>query len=252
MNESFSRLLKISSSDRLPIQGQSNSDFSINVPANSVSLNSVVGVQVVACSIPNIFDNIHEFNDVFTYTISDGTEYSITFPHGHYDSDTLLGELVTQLTTQLGGGDACEYTIDPISNVVIITTPGFDITVQDTELATEYLGFSINQTSISNVLTAVYPINLSYPDCVFVHSRQLSQGTTDFDMSHCILAVPMEKAYGYVNHFQSTSDTSNLMAYNALRKFNQISLTLRDFKGRVLDIKGFNWSILIKVYYNLN
>ena len=247
MNEQFTRYIKLSSADRLPVSSQSNGNFSINIPGNSISLNSVTACKIVSASIPHVFDNINEYNHQFRYS-SGGTDYSILFDLGHYDVDVLMSGLCSQLDTQLGGTNT--YTQNTLTNLITISLSA-DITVIDTELSVNVLGFTSSQASVSQTLTASYPLNLSYPDTVFIHSRQISPGTTDYDQSHCIAAVPLEKGYGYINHFYPRDDMSSLFVYSNIRKLNAISLSLRDYKARLLNIKNQQWYIMLKIYYTL-
>ena len=64
----FSRYFRISAHDRnKALSGQSNSNFTVNVPSNSSEFQNVVACQIVSAEIPNVFYNIPIGKNTFIF-----------------------------------------------------------------------------------------------------------------------------------------------------------------------------------------
>jgi len=65
-----------------------------------------------------------------------------------------------------------------------------------------------------------------------------------------IAEVPMTQEWGDICFYQAPHDFAFLNEYSNPRYISEISLSLRDETGRLLDIGNHDWSILIKIFYS--
>jgi len=65
-----------------------------------------------------------------------------------------------------------------------------------------------------------------------------------------IAEVPMTQEWGDICFYQAPHDFAFLNEYSNPRYISEISLSLRDEKGRLLDIGNHDWSVLVKIFYS--
>ena len=252
----FSRYFRISAHDRnKALSGQSNSNFTVNVPSNSSEFQNVVACQIVSAEIPNVFYNIPEGKNTFIFATvaTPGTDITVTVTSGQYTLDELVATLTSQISTSLGGGSVTSSTNTNTKRITINFPEAISFTASRLEnpLSTT-LGFEDGVIYDGSSIESTYPPNLAGPGTVYVHSRQISPGVTDFDRSediHSILGVPLDLGFGFTCHWQARDSVTNLFRYINPRNLNEISLALRDRYGMILDINGHDWSVVIKMYY---
>lgn len=65
-----------------------------------------------------------------------------------------------------------------------------------------------------------------------------------------VVEVPMTEEWGDVCYYHAPHDFAFLNEYSNPRYISEISLSLRDENGALLDIGNHDWSILVKIFYS--
>jgi len=264
----LSKMIRVSAHDRnFEIKNTSNSDFEINVPNTTIALRNVHAVSVVSVQLPNMFYNVKDCKFTFT-RVSDGQEFTINLDDGQYSVDEFFAEFGAKYNTALGG-------VTFLYNPTTSANPYLDENTQKINLhfgiqisftaslennCCELMGFSFDNTAYTTAangqLTSPYIVNLAGVSSVFVHSKTLSNGSHDMEINpknvHSIVAVPMDTYFGETTFWQNSSSSSHIIKFNSSRQISRIPLSLRNNRGKLLDINGADWSIVFKVYYTLN
>ncbi len=259
-----SSMVRVSSHDRnFNIKNESSSSFTVNVPSNTEQLKNVLAVQPLSVKLPNLFYNC--YNSIFKFSINT-VDYSISVPDGQYTIDSFMNEFVSAYNTATGNTMTYNSTssatpdLDPITfklDLDFASLSAITFTASADNNIAQKLGFSYDDTvytsSATGVITSPYPVDLSGPDAVYIHSIQMSNGVHDMDTSgdiHVITAIPLDKPFGQTCFWQNSSASSHLIKFYSPRNITNISMNLRDNRGRLLDIQGADWTIILKVYYS--
>jgi len=258
--KTFSKYVRISSHDRdFNDTSQTASSFKVNIPSHSREFTALVGCQVVSAHIPNLFYNINEYNNSFTFTtIGDGLPHTIVVPEGQYSSTELVDDLIALIDAELSSSNS--YSVaDNTFKLTLTFSEDVKFTPSiDTNGLPVILGWGereIEYTTTASSITSPYPIDLSGVDAVYVHTRELSAGLTDFDISgqdvHPIVSVPLNVSFGQVAYYQSQDSTTGLIRFRNQRAITEINLRLRDSRGRLLDLNGSDMTVVVKIYFRL-
>jgi hypothetical protein len=216
-------------------------------------LNQSREFQVHKVTCPNVFENIHD--EINTFVIrrqGQPADDVITVQVGQYDINQLIANLKGQIDALIGP-DTISITLNPVTNKLTFTTGVVNITYYDgdTSPLSPYLG--ILSTSLPSLsITADAKPDLGGTKVVFFHSKELALSRSDISdrlvSSFCSVSfgnVP----FGYDGKFvQGTSD-ANRFVFSTDKNIRSINVRLRDAKGRLLDPKQHNYTIVLKAYY---
>jgi len=245
----------------------SDSDFSINLQ-DTVELEAGARCWVAGVTSPNVFYTIEEnVNDTFYAAIRNGATtggYAFKLAYGNYGGAELAAEMQAKLWTVEATAQV-SYTTKT-GRVTILMSAGRDIkVVSDEELTspawlatwTAYSPtafYDMNDPkSFNEVLRAEpHPFSGSYISQLIqvqpFHTLYLHSSMTTFDgidaigRSGIIARIPMEKTYGFVNHYQGPFleqgffDVSNI-------SFRNLRFSLRNARGAVVPLHGAHISI---------
>jgi hypothetical protein len=256
-SKSFSKLIRVSAHDRnLSNVSETAEKFRVGVPGYSREFGRLLASQVVSCHITHTFYNVDVYSKQFVFTTpGDSQVHTITMTEGQYSSTEYLDHLIALIDAELSSSNA--YSIDQNTQKITLTfsediklTPS----ISQNPVAVN-LGFGLNEieyASSSSIITAPYVINLAGPNSVYIHCRQLSAGTSDFDTPadvHSILEVPLDQPFGSVCRYQASDAMAGLIRYRNARSIDELEFRVRDSRGRLLNCQDVDWSIIIKIYY---
>jgi len=261
-----SKLIRISSHDRnFDIPNQTSSNFTLNIPNTVNSLKRVVALSPVSVQIPNFFYNVYECSLKYT-RVSDNTARELKVDDGQYTIDELMNHVVTKFNAfEQNGAMVYNPTTSQTPDFNSITQKmsfnfGMDIKIKsgiDNKLA-EIFGFSHDgkeYSTTNNAITAPFVFDLSGNDCVYIHSKQLSNDAVDLEVNtktvHSIVAIPLDVFFGETAYWKNNSSSSNLIKFNSPRNITNISISVRDNRGNLLSIQGADFTMVIKVFYLL-
>jgi len=262
----LSSIVRISAHDRnMNIPNFSSANFEINVPNSVRSLKNVVALSIQSVQLPHMFYNI--YNATLKYIrVSDGAQRELVVDDGQYTIDQLMDHIVVKFNAyEANGAMVYNATTSQTPDLNDITQKlslnfGMDIKIQsgtDCKLG-EILGFSHDGTvyaTTNNAVVAPYIFDLSGNDCVYIHSKTLSNGASDLEVNlknvHSILAIPLDVFFGETAYYSNKSNGSNLIKFNSPRNITHIPISIKDNRGNQLSIQGADWTMVIKVYYVL-
>ena len=265
-----SKLMRISSHDKTN-PADSNSSFTIDVPSNIEGLQNLIGIQLLSAKIPNLFYNVDTkdlsgSSPVLQITYN-GIEYDLTIPRGQYSfdianpgSNDLIEAIKAEFLAQTG--DALTVTLNPVtlkltfstaSNLLFITESNYNNSTGDLP---SILGFRLPRTTAlpTNVLPADTIYDLTGINDVYIHCRQLALHSIDLDTQNSISligSVDIDSPYGAISHYQIASSHANMLQFPNRRYISELDIRLRDSRGRLVNINGFDWSMIIKLYYTM-
>lgn len=96
--------------------------------------------------------------------------------------------------------------------------------------------------------TSPYSLDLTGRRIIDIYSPELAS-TAPGDPP-IIAEVPMTQEWGDVCFYHASHDFAFLNEYSNPRYISEVSLSLRDEKGDLLDIGNHQWSILLKIFYS--
>ena len=261
-----STLIRISAHDRSFVTpNQSPTDFELNVPTSNVALKNVVAVSPVSMSLTHFFYNV--YNCTFKYTrVSDNAERELKLDDGQYDVDSLLEHVVAKFNvyepngamTYIDTNDPNNPSLNPITHRMSFDF-GMNISFTSSinnKLA-EIFGFSydnVTYTTANNQITAPYCFDLSGENCIFIHSKALSNGASDLETTpkevHSILSIPLANAYfGETVSWRNNSSSANLIKFNSPRQLSSIPISIRNNRGEKLNLQGSDFTLVVKCFY---
>ena len=229
---SQAHILTIDSSDR--ISGTST-DFVVNIN----TLYEVTHVKLAAASIPNtefnlVNQSIH-FNEggpALVANLVDGA-YSIT-------------DLLVEIAARMNAVGALTYTITysaSLFRLVISATGPFAISQANTVLGLQ------PAASAGNAVVGYYAIKLHIPKVWFIRIKELAAAFCESSggaYGNFILHSKVNSAY--IDQYSANSDFNQAQLYQS-QNLNQLSITLFDSTGQVVDLQGSDWSMTLKLKY---
>jgi hypothetical protein len=218
-------------------------------------------VQVINAQIPNVFYNIPNGLNTFSYEVGGVSQPDIVIPAGQYElsllMDTFLGLLDNALALPAGSSsyDFNEPNQTPDFKVKLTTGSPISFTSDENDNPIAFkLGFGDQSYPDGTQFDAPWIVNLVGPHTISVHSFQISNPVLDYGATsgtiRLIAQVPLDKPFGQMCYFDAKT-SSDLIKYQQIKNWNQIRLILRDNQGRKMDIGNHDWSVTLKVWYLL-
>jgi hypothetical protein len=241
-------ILRISSHEKTE-SSESNTNFTVNY-SNDDATSSITRLILKSIDIPNVFYNINNGNNKFTYRT--GVLNTITIPEGQYTLDELITALESQ-TTSIG----MTIALSPLTKKLIFTftSAAEMLSVSDGNNMGDVLG--IKTSSSGTTYTAQNFPDLSGIQEIYIVSQSLSDGSNLIAPGgKClpILAqIPITVDFGEIQHYSSNSPELDDVIFPSLRfgtNLRNISIQIVDRYGNQLDIGGLNLTIIIKVFHN--
>ena len=195
-------------------------------------------ISCISASIPYVWLNINESNNVFKVDYSGGS-YTYTLPAGNYsitDILTVLGENIPELT----------FTYNSNTHKVLISHATENITIAVVLYSLcSYLGFT-DFFSSTLTQTSFKPINLIRTTSIYVETPDLINESFD-SRTHCssgiVARIPVAGApyslISWTNIFGTHSKIS-------LKQINHIRIRLLDDNRNIIDMRGALWTITLQ------
>jgi hypothetical protein len=252
-----SRLLRISSSDKVPTLSESNSRFTVSLN-NSPDVQQISAISIVNVSFPNVFNNVQIADGTNTlYLLVDNggiTEEPIILDPGFYNVDDIITALEEKINPLLAPS---VLTITQVSNfdqrLRFTITGGATIayTTSQGDLH-KLLGITTDSNQLA-IYTADTIVKLNGTTDAYIHSKVLGKNHLvdgDGDLFSAVVCCPVRAEYGYWNYYESPDLMVNRIEFKTPRNVQHLEIRLRDQKGQILDIGAFNELILcLRIYW---
>ena len=236
---------------------QNNGTYLSNVYFNFTSL--IVpnnNIKTVTCSIlnaqiPYSYYNVNVYNNVFKISNSGATQ-TITLTRGNYNANTLITEIINQLT--LAGISGISIVLSSITGCLTWTTSAASMTIYSSgSTALKFLGLSTtsNTTSVSQKITSPYPLNLLYTLKIRIASTALIVNFLDSAVSGSlnILSCFSVSApnFGIILYENQTNIQSELK----VRSLNGFDIQILDDDGNLINFNNTNWTatLMLQIDY---
>jgi hypothetical protein len=260
-------LWRISAHDR--INSLSNtSAFTVDIPSGVESFRNVIAIQLISATIPSSFYNI----DTYDLTQSDptlefwynGVPITLVIPRGQYvlvvDRTAVpfpANDLLTVIENEFASvtGSSITWSYDTVKNLLTLTHASNTLEIKQDNLSDiniwDKLGFQTPTGPALSITGETLP-NISGPQELFIHVNQLANNTIDLDRENGISLIGnvfIDSPFGSTNHYDINTSAANLIKYRTQRTIDTLSVRIRDSRGRLIDLNGQDWTMIIKSYY---
>ena len=245
-----STLAIINSRNRLP-ESLSSSNFTYNI-------GSTIEIQELALksvSLPNTAYNINLNNNNFNF-IYNGIQYSRGLPIGHYNINTIIAALITEVGSAVGNPTALTIALDPLTQKPKYTFAQ-PTQIYISSLAT-LVGFNLPldtlyPSSPATIINAPTLPNLQGTMNYYIASRTLAQGTNallyNAVRNLAILAViPNSVPFGSIIQYVPSDILLDLKSYAGKQNIQQIDIIVLDTDFNVIDLNGAEIELTFKCY----
>ncbi len=261
-NSTFSRLLRIDSSQRL-VGSDSITNFNVNL-SRMTETNDVVRVVLKSVSFSNSMYNVEAPNDKFTVFVSNSTGFfTVTVPPGYYSTIQLMATLESLINPLLVPfSTALSFSQDPINSLVtaVSSLETFSILSQADQLSQTgfdsklpgFLGFFADSPVPAASTTASKIPNLYGLTNCYLHCQQMAEGNVvDGDVeNHDILAqVPVDVPYGQFLHYELNDELLGSINFASERNLDILDISLRDIDQNIIKLNTGDLTLLVKLYY---
>lgn len=232
-------VLLIQSKDRL---SGTHNNFTVKLP-NPYS--NVRAIKLLSAFIPNTVYNITSSNNTFIFN-EGGSNLTATLTAGAYS----VFDLVTELETKLDAAGANTYTVSYSAvtfKLTITSTANYTI-IGGTIL--NILGFEA-QLVAGLTFSSTYAVRLHIPKSYMVQIKELANDnvrtTASNQYSNFIITSQVNSSdidYHYHNTHYNVYVNSNIPT------LTQLSISIFDENGSLLDLNGSDWAFMVQFYYN--
>lgn len=245
-----SKLINLNSNNAI----KNNSTFLSNVyfPFPSLIVNSSnikkVQISVLNAQFPYSFYIINVYNNLLRMSVNGGVPFTLTLTRGNYNSNTLISEILTQLS--LAGVTNITIVLSTITGRLSFTTTGTSIEIfASGSTILRVLGFdpTTDYTSVSQVLTAPFPLNLLNTLKIRVCSLALCSNSLDSSVNGNLnllasFAVNAE-SYGLNVYENPTGIKTELQ----VRDLNGFDLQILDDDSNLINFNNVYWTITMQL-----
>jgi len=241
-----SPILIISSSDRTS-SSVSSTDFTVQIPSPLYGVNTI---ELLSASIPLSYYNVDETNHTVYYTPIPqiGTE-SITLDHGNYTVQTLVEAVATKLSVDSEVVYTASY--NPTTMKITISSVGnFKLLFSNTSTsAASLLGYDNVDTASATSHEASYAPKLHPLEHIYIEILELSNHilTTNPLINRCSFMIPVTQNGGEIEYYVPTNETGLQGVMLNSATIPSFRIQLRDHLGRILDLHGSNWSMILNI-----
>lgn len=245
-----SKLINLNSNNAI----KNNSTFLSNVyfPFPSLIVNNSnikkVQISVLNAQFPYSFYIINVYNNLLRMSVNGGVPFTLTLTRGNYNSNTLITEILTQLS--LAGITNITIVLSTITGRLSFTTTGTSIEIfASGSTILRVLGFdpTTNYTSVSQVLTAPFPLNLLNTLKIRVCSLALCSNSLDSSVNGNLnllasFAVNAE-SYGLNIYENPTGIKTELQ----VRDLNGFDIQILDDDSNLINFNNVYWTITMQL-----
>ena len=248
------KLLVINSKDK-EVGSNSNSDFTIQAQETYL-LQGISRIVIVECTVPNLYTNINEDNNILNFKESGGPDLQAFIPVGQYNITQLITALESEIESLVTVGNVPTITLNPISNKLQIDMALTGIELLGTSTISEVIGMVPGENLVNNALQTLLPriVNLSGVPIVYVHSRVLSSSygiDAGKGLNNLVVAVPLNEApFGSYATLLPKDLAVSEIVYDSPRNITSLDIRLRDSQGKILDIGNLHMTLIVKLYFS--
>ena len=210
-----------------------------------------VTVSVLNAQIPYSYYNVNVYNNVFRINNGGGTQ-TITLTRGNYNSNSLVTEIIGQLT--LAGITGISIVLSSVTGCYTWTTSAASMTIYSSgSTALKFLGLdpTVNTTSVSQKIVSPYPLNLLYTLKIRIASTALSTNHLDSSVGgtlNILASFPVNAAnFGIVLYENQT----NIQSHLNLRDLNGFDIQILDDDSNLINFNSVEWTatMMLQVEY---
>lgn len=240
-NDHRKRFFEFNSELRENILNTNSNDCQIKIPE---ALENVKTIDMVYFAMPNGIYNIE--NKSFSF--NQGGIQTFNIPDGNYSATALLAYLKTQCDTL--SGNVWTFTVDTITGkLTISSTVAFTVDFTITNSLFAILGFPYAVTTLGLATTGTRIINLIPIQSLFIYIEEYESLGFNQQMSFNF-CVPVDSQFGDLIVYQKNNSIEQINFFNKTpKKFNAFNIRLVDYLGRVINLNGAPWTMILAVTY---
>lgn len=248
------KLLVINSKDK-DVGSNSNSDFTIQTQEKYL-LQGISRIVIVEATVPNLFANINNDNNMFDFKEEGGPSLQTFIPVGQYNVTQLITALETEIVSLVTVGNIPTITLDPITNKLIINMSVTGLRILGNSTIAEVIGLIPGQYVLNVGLQTIMPriVNLSGLPVVYIHSKALSSSygiDAGKGLTNLVVPVPLNEApYGSYATLLPKDLAVSEIVYDSPRNITTLDIRLRDSQGKLLDIENMHITLVVKIYFS--
>ena len=248
------KLLVINSKDK-DVGSVSNSNFEIQAQEKYL-LQGISRIVIVEATVPNLFTNINEDNNILDFKEVGGPLLQAFLPIGQYNVTQLISALETEIESLVTVGNVPTITLDPITNKLIINMSATGLIIFGNSTIAEVIGLIPGQDLLNVALQTLLPrvVNLSGLPVVYLHSKALSSSygiDAGKGLTNLVVAIPLNEApYGSYATLLPKDLAVSEIVYDSTRNITNIDIRLRDSQGKILDIENMHITLVVKLYFS--
>lgn len=227
---------------------QLNSTFLSNVyfkfPSLIVPKNNIKNItcSVLNAQIPYSYYNVNVYNNVFLIS-NGGATQTITLTRGNYNANSLITEIIGQLT--LAGITGISIVLNSVTGCLTWTTSVASMTIYNTgSTALKFLGLNTtsNTTSIAQKIISPFPLNLLYTLKIRIASTALNNNHLDSSVAgslNILSSFSVSAAnFGIILYENQTNIQSEL----TVRDLNGFDIQILDDDGNLINFNNTSWT----------
>lgn len=206
-------------------------------------------ITLQSAQIPYSFYVINYTNNIFRYQLGTGTIFTSTIPPGNYNGNSLITALNTALTSN---GITLTISLSSINGKLTFLHASQNFTFFNvTYSILSTLGFlsGTNYTSVSNTLTAPYPLNLLGIKVLQIRSSILN--TTNYSSLHSgittlIQTIPVSAVpFGMIDY----KDNGNNRITFTNGTLDELDIEILDGEtGEFINFNNEDWTMTFTIY----
>lgn len=256
------KLIRIDSFERDQSLSESSSDFVLNYN-NATALQGIKKVVMKNVEIPNVGYNINTTNNVFVFeTLAPPFTYTITIPAGQYSIGDLIAAIEADASAIAVGLtitlNSLTGKLEFASTTAIQYEPPPSLGGNSPMARTLGLFTSLTNIPTGEVLSfnaEGFP-DLSGNNILYISSQTLSDGSHLVDKLLQAVPVfgivPITVPFGSIQTYETQHPELDDVEYPSFREgknIQTIDIKVFDDRGRVVDLGGLDWRMILKVYY---
>jgi len=250
-----SKIMRINSKERDSILSASSSDIVIKYNPNNPTVSQIHSIAFKSCGIPNTVNNIDDTNNLFLFS-SGGVQFGIPLLSGNYNITTLISNLVNSAPAIAVG---MNIVVDPITGKLefSFTTPSKLLPLSLGNKLATVLGIGEDGSLIDVPLWLAPNLpSLIGLQNIYIACNELSGGDYMLDpflgQLNVFAHIPVDVGFGLVQHYISPDQDSDLILFPSDRNLDYLTIKLYDDRGKILDLQGLDWQMILKVFYHTN
>ena len=196
-------------------------------------------ISIRSAQFPVSYLIVNENNNVLNYTI-DSSSYLITIPEGNYDVYDLINQMKTQFSNN---GHTFSITFNINNGLLTFSHLTLPFSFLANSTLKEIIGFSSAISSVSNIMTLPYPLNLLGTLKLKIISKNLITDNYDSGIADLLEVIPVNT--GPFNLI--TFDNYNHINLLKTTKIDNIDFQILDSFNRFIDFNNQNWSITLSL-----